>query len=183
MTEKSQVNLRSHKVIFFQMVFSNQNMFSWTSLIVGFQKWHFHLCATSRNAHHWSLMKWRHQRVRFLGYTFAKNRYINLKFGMLDVRIWFYDMFSVCVEILKFLDFNKKYKNQSLGVCVCVKNHFLKKQDGQFRDIFVLRSLVYFLYFIFNIYLGEFSNFCQFSTKKCKTLAIFNIKFGIAKRM
>ena len=31
--------------------------------------------------------KWRHQRIQFLGYTFAKNRHINLKFSMIYVPV------------------------------------------------------------------------------------------------
>ena len=31
--------------------------------------------------------KWRHQRTRFLGYMFAKNRHINLKFSMLSSQV------------------------------------------------------------------------------------------------
>ena len=72
----------------FELVFSNKKRCFRTSLLLVFQKCHFYFCSMSINAQNRSLKKMRHQRIRFLGYMFAKNRYINLKFGMIDVNIW-----------------------------------------------------------------------------------------------
>ena len=41
------------------------------------------------------------------GLMFAKNRYINLKFGMIDVQAWFYNILYVYFEKLKVLILKK----------------------------------------------------------------------------
>ena len=71
--EKGQVNPGSKKFKFLDWYFWTKNKCFWTSSISGFQKCHFYYC--------------RHQRMRFWGYMLAKNRYINLKFGMLYLSI------------------------------------------------------------------------------------------------
>ena len=62
----------------------------------------------SSNAQNRSLKNWRHQRILFLGYTFAKSRYIKLTFGMPYVQAWLCNMLYVFLEIL---DFVKSYLN------------------------------------------------------------------------
>ena len=56
------------------------------------KKCHFYFCAISRNAPNRSLKKWRDQRILFFGYMLTKNKYINLKFGILYVQTSFYEM-------------------------------------------------------------------------------------------
>ena len=79
--------LGSQKVKFSNRYFWIKNMCFWTSLISGFQKCHFYYSPMSRNGPNHSLKKWRHQRIRFFGYMFAKNRHIKLKFSMLYVQV------------------------------------------------------------------------------------------------
>ena len=40
--------------------------------------------------------------MRFLGYMFAKNRYMNLKFGMPDVQAWIYNILRVFYIFMGF---------------------------------------------------------------------------------
>ena len=82
-TKNGRVNPGSCKVKFWNSFFFKIKYGCfWTSLISEFQKCHFYFCAMYRNASIRSLKKWRHQRLRFLGYMFVKYRHINLKFGM-----------------------------------------------------------------------------------------------------
>ena len=66
-------------------------------------------CAMCRNAQNRSFKKWRRQRIRFLAYILPKNIDINLKFGLSDVQAWFYNIFSVCLNFFKILDFVESY--------------------------------------------------------------------------
>ena len=59
------------------------------------KKYHFCFNVMYRNAQNHSFKKWSHQRIWFLDYMFAKKRYINFKFGMLDVQAWFHNIFPV----------------------------------------------------------------------------------------
>ena len=45
--------------------------------------------------------------MRFVGYVFVKYRYINLKYGMPDVQVWFYRILYVFLKKIKILDFVK----------------------------------------------------------------------------
>ena len=52
---------------------------------------------------------------------FAKNAYINLKFGMLYAYAWFYDMLYGFLKILKVMDIEKLYKNFGFFICFHAK--------------------------------------------------------------
>ena len=86
------------------------NVCSWTSLISEFQKCHFYFCAMPRNAHNCNL---KNDSIQFLGYVFAKNRYIILKFGMPDVQAWFSTYCAVFKDFENFGFCKKLYKNIS----------------------------------------------------------------------
>ena len=79
-----------------------------TSLISGFQKRHLYFCAMPKNAENRNLKKGCHPRMRFLGYMFAKNRYINLKSGIPDVRPGFYNIIYVFLNFKIFVFCKKK---------------------------------------------------------------------------
>ena len=75
------------------------------------------------------------------GYMFAKNRYINLIFGMLDARAWFYNMLYV---FLKILDFGKL--KILFFLVLGVKKHFWGRiRDCHLKELYILCLLVIFI--------------------------------------
>ena len=107
-TEKCQVNLGSHEFYFFNWYFRIENVLCfWTSFISGFPKCHLCLSAGYRNAQNCSLKNYVIKN-QFLGYMFAKCRYINLKFGMPDVQVCC-TTYRTFLKILSFW-FKHKYK-------------------------------------------------------------------------
>ena len=76
--------------------------------------------------------KWRHQRIRFLGYTFAKNRYINPKFGIRDVQSWCYNILY-SFEKNQILEFKKLFINFSFLILFGFKELFGKIRDSYFK--------------------------------------------------
>ena len=76
--------------------------------------------------------------MRFLGYMLAKNRYINLKFGIPDVQAWFFNILGGFENFVNF-DLWKTYiKNQLLNA-LGVKNILWKIRDSRFKELFILR--------------------------------------------
>ena len=93
-TEKSQENPGSHKFKFSNRYFRVTNVFL-NQFCLKIQKCHFHFCAMPKNGQNLSLKKWRHQRIRYLGYMFVKNEYINNKCGLPDVQARSYNIQSI----------------------------------------------------------------------------------------
>ena len=79
----------------FELIFLNTKWVFLNRSISEFQKCHFYFFAMSRNAHNRSLKKWRYQRIWFLGYMFAKNRYMNLNLVWMNL-IWTWYMHARC---------------------------------------------------------------------------------------
>ena len=145
-THKSQCQRRVRspwvtKVQICELVFSNKKYKFLNQLNSGFQKCHFY-CAMSSNAPNRSLEKWHNQRIRFLGYMFAKNRYINLKFGMFYAQPLFYNMYA-------FLEIWKKGFCSYIKVSVFFdfggKNIFGEIRDGHSKELLILCILVPFI--------------------------------------
>ena len=88
-TGKGQVNPGSKKVKFSNWYFRIKNACFWTSLISGFQNVHFYFCAKSKNAQNHCLKSDVINEYGFGAICLQKNRYINLKFGILDAQVCF----------------------------------------------------------------------------------------------
>ena len=135
-------------------------MFASELMISGFQKCHLNFCAVPRNAKNCNSKKWRHSRLRFLGYMFAKNRYISLKFGMPDDRTWFNKLLYIS---FKNLEFGFWKKNLLKNFSFLLFGYFLGKSE-----IAILENSLFY-------------GFCSFSFAfclKCLYLVIFQTFFN-----
>ena len=112
----------------------------------------------------------------FLGYMFAKNRHINLKFIMLYVQVYFYIILYGFLKIWKILDLGKSYIKISVFPFWGVKkNVFWKIRDSSLKELLILRHLVLFVCILLLISIfGDFSNIYPFSTKNGMTLGHLN---------
>ena len=107
--------------------------------------------------------KWRNQRMRFLGYMFAKNRYINLKLDMPDIQASFYNIHSGFPKCQKFWVLEKLRKE--IIFILWLKNLFGKNRESHLKERFVLRLLMSFIYILFQILLWHFQTFINFRPK------------------
>ena len=149
-----------------------------TSLISGFQKCLFYLCAMSRNTRNRSLKNdVINGYLRFLGYIFAKNRYTNLKFGNLACDMPRHNSTTYCTfwNILKNLDFVKRYIKIPFFNILLIKTISWKIRDRHFKVFLILCLVVLFVCILLKIFIfGDFSNIYQFSTKNGMTLGNLN---------
>ena len=95
------------------------------------------------------------------GLYICQNRYIKLKFGMLDAQALFYNM--LCVLFENFGYKKKLYKNVDVSSILGYKNLFLKNLDSHLKELLILRfwCLFFEFYFqsIFLVILQTFINF------------------------
>ena len=103
--------------------------------------------------------------MRFLGYVFAKNRYINLKLGMPDIQASFYNIHSGFPKFQKFWVLEKlRKKNYFYFV---VKKSFWEKPREPFERKFCSTSFdVFYLHFVSNFYFGNFKHLSIFDQKR-----------------
>ena len=100
----------------------------------------------------------------------AKNRYINLRLGMLYAH-WLVPrtqslVLQHIVRVLKFLDIEKSYIKISVFSFFGGK-HFWKIRDSHLKDLLILRLSVLLTCTSLKISIfDDFSNICQFPTKK-----------------
>ena len=95
------------------------------------------------------------------GLYVCKNRYINLKFGMLFAQVWFYNILYGFLKILKVLDFVKSYIKTLVFPFFreSKKKLFWKIRDSRMKYLLILRILVLFVCILLQISIfGNFAN-------------------------
>ena len=100
-----------------------------------------------------------------LAYMFAKNRYIKLKFGMLDLQAWLYNICTLFYFFANFGFCKKLYKNFSIFTS-WVKFIFAKIRDSHFEEVLIIRlSLIFICIMLQFSVFGDLPTIYQFSTK------------------
>ena len=83
---------------------------------------HFRFCAMSGNAQNRSFEKIRHQRIRFLGYMFTKNRHQSeIWHARCSGMVLHYNILYVFLKILKIFDSVESYIEISVFSFGCEK--------------------------------------------------------------
>ena len=152
-TEEGQVNPGSHKVKFLNRYFWIKRCASEPDWSQDFKTMSFLILSDAKKCSKSHFEKWRHQRIWFLGYMFAKNRYISLKFGMPDTQALFYNMQK---SVLLFWILEKLYKKSFFKTFWMKKSFLNNKREESERTLYSTSFGAFNLHTAFNLHFWWF---------------------------